>query len=313
MSPLSGTLSIRRDRLWAAIALSGLLVGCGGGGGAPDVPRFERITVSGNAAVRDNVTGIVWAGQLGACADPSLQPAAFELGQLADLGASTLRPYFAFVPDAPSPNAPLIKAKEAVVNGPTGTVWAVDFGRVELGGLSNQATGDTSAWCVLSRTSATPTITYPTTPATNGTVTAAGLTWKVCTEGSTWDWTGDISTSVCRHPGTPVPVTIDAVQALVDTANRDRFAGATGWRLPTKNELSALLQLENDLSTSTLLPAVFDNTDSLGTVPVYWSSSRSADSTKAWTVDYSDSTNPGGVVLAPLTDSAYVRLVRTAP
>lgn len=307
MSPLPGTLSTRCHRAWLAVALSGLLAACGGGGGSsPEVPRFERISVSGTDAVRDNVTGIVWAGRLGCTGLPSgaSEPAAFELAQLTDLGESVLRPYFGFVLNATSP---IIKAKEAVNGVSDGSVWAVDFGATALGGLSNEAPGDTSAWCVLSRTSATPTITYPATPASNGTVTAAGLTWKVCTEGSTWNSTAGNCT------GTPSTVAAAGAQALADAANTASYAGATGWRLPTKNELSALLQLENDLSTTTLLPAAFNNADSLGTIPVYWSSSRSADATRAWTVDYSDSTDPGGVVLAPLTDLAYVRLVRTTP
>lgn len=308
MSPFSGTLSTRPDRLLVAIALSGLLVGCGGGGGAADVPRFERITASGTAAVRDNVTGIVWKGQLGACTDPSLQPAVFELAQLADLGESVLRPYFGFVLDA----APLIKAKEAVNNGPSGVVWAVDFGNVELGGLSDQASGDTTAWCVLSRTSATPTITYPAQAATNGTVTAAGLTWKVCTEGSTWDST----TSACT--GSATAVALSSAQALADAANTANFAGSTAWRLPTKNELSALLQIENDLSTTTLLPAAFD-ADTLGSGDLlqYWSSSSSSNATRTWIVDFSDRVDPGGVeAIDPIVSpapAAYVRLVRTAP
>jgi Protein of unknown function (DUF1566) len=303
MSPLPGKFAIRCHRSWLALALSGLLAACGGGGGSADVPRFERTSVGGIDAVRDNVTGIVWAGRLGSTGLPggASEPAAVELAQLTELGASTLRPYFGFVLDAGSP---LIKAKEAV-NGVTGNrVWAVDFGVVELGGLSDEAAGDVSSLWVLSRKSATPSITYPSTPASNGTVTAAGLTWKVCTEGSAWNG------STCT--GTPTLVAASGTQALVNAANTANFGGATGWRLPTKNELSALLQLENDLSTRTLLPAAFDS-DNLGAVPVYWSSSRSSDATRAWTVDFSDNTDPGGVVLAPLTDLVHVRLVRTAP
>ena len=314
MSTLPGTFLVRRDRLWAAIALSGLLVGCGGGGSRPEVPRFERITMSSIAAVRDNVTGIVWARQLGACpvGSPSGagDPAALELTQLADLGESALRPFFAFVLDAESPQQ--IKARESVNSVSPARVWAVDFGVAALGGLSDQASGDTDVndWCVLSRSSAVPTISYPATPAINGTVTAGGLIWKVCTEGSTWNWTGDISTSTCT--GTPTKVKSSAAQVLADAANTARFGGATGWRLPTKNELSALLQLENDLSTQTLLPGAF-GVDSLGSVPVYWSSTRSAYNQQVWTVDFSGSVDPGGVVRAPETDDAYVRLVRTAP
>ena len=58
---------------------------------------------------------------------------------------------------------------------------------------------------------------------------------------------------------------------------------------------------------------VLDWVDNLGAVPQYWSSNFSSDNADAWQVDFSGSTDPGGIDLAPATDLAHVRLVRTAP
>lgn len=304
MSPIYATSSrwlVHRAGL--AIALSGLLAACGGGGGSVEVPRLESTTVNGVAAVRDNTTGIVWAARLGNTGLPgtAVEPAAAELLRLTDQGAAALAPYFSFVLDAASP---LIKARESV-NGVDGRVWAVDFGVASVGGLSDQATADTdvNSLYVLSRRSNPPALAY--FPASNGTVTAGGLIWKVCSEGSTWsgsDCTGSASTVAAAD-----------AQALADAANTARFAGATDWRVPTQQELRGLLQLETDLSGGgNLLPTAF-SVDSLGVLPLYWSSSVSSDPAFAWVVDFSGGIDPGGIDLAPVTDLAHVRLVRTAP
>lgn len=312
MSPISATSSrwlVHRAGL--AMALSGLLAACGGGGGTVEVPRFESTTVSGVAAVRDNTTGIVWAAQLDISKPSGADvPTAAELLQLTDLGGSVLDQHFSFV------QGKLIKAQPVV--GVDGRVWTVDFGYVAAGGLSDQAATDTdvNSLYVLSRRTTAPSVAY--FPASNGTVTAGGLIWKVCSEGSTW------SGSVCEVipdpdnpdaaiPDAAKPVTAAGAQALADAANTARFAGATGWRVPTRQELRALLQLQNDLSgDGNLLPTAF-SVDSLGVLPQYWSSTVSSVPTEAWVVDFSGRTDPGGIDLAPVTDLAHVRLVRTAP
>lgn len=313
MSPVS-TPSSRWPlrRLVLTLTLTGLLAACGGGGSS-DVPRFASITVNGVAAVRDNTTGIVWAAQLGSTGLPGTArlATAAELLQLNDQGASVLDQYFAFA------QGKLVQA-QAVVGKPD-VVWAVDFGFEVNGGLSDQAATDTdlSSLYVLSpQTSAAP-LTYPASPASNGTVTAGGLMWKVCTEGNDWNPPVSSTAGSCTQTmvlgGDPRLVAAADAQARATAANTARFAGFTGWRVPTKAELRALLQLQNDLSgDGNLLPAAF-SVDNLGAVPQYWSSNFSSDNADAWQVDFSGSTDPGGIDLAPATDLAHVRLVRTAP
>jgi hypothetical protein len=292
-----------RCRALLVPALTVLLAACGGGGSEPLLPRFESTSVGGTAAVRDNATGITWAASLSDTGPPSWQyePTAVELWQLADLGADTLRPYFGLVLDDA---IALIKTKEKV-EGESDRVWAVDFGQTNeaaLGSLGDEDSGDPfKSWYVLSRRSEISSATYPQQAAPNGTVTAAGLTWKVCSEGR------NLSDAGCTGPATLVAAS-DA-QALADTANEIKFAGLVGWRVPTKQELRSLLQLENDVSQGTLLPAVFD----APTVPQYWSSGRSSDSSSGWLVDFSGGQDPGGIELAPIGNFAHVRLVRNAP
>lgn len=308
MSPVS-TPSSRWPlrRLVLTLALTGLLAACGGGGSA-DVPHFEATTVNGVAAVRDNTTGIVWAAQLGSTGLPGTArlATAAELLQLNDQSASLLDQYFAFA------QGKLVQAQAVV--GKENAVWAVDFGFEVNGGLSDQAATDPdlSSLYVLSPQSSAAPLTYPAPPASNGTVTAGGLMWKVCSEGNVWNSTTRSCTQTPVLGGDPRLVAAANAQALATAANTARFAGFTGWRVPTKKELRALLQLQNDLSDGNLLPAAF-SADNIGAVPQYWSSNFSSDNADAWQVDFSGSDDPGGIDLAPATDLAHVRLVRTAP
>lgn len=305
--------SVRSSRSLLAIALGAMLAACGGGGGGggeDPPPRFESTTVGSAQAVRDNQTGIVWAAGLGAEGLPSSasEPTAAELWQLAEMGAAALRPSFAFVLDAPSP---LIKVAEQV-NATPGRVWAVDFGvGYEPGGLSDQATPladdaspDVSTWYVLSRTATTPpAVVYPL-PGTNGTVAAGGLMWKICTEGTIWN------RDKASCDGSPTVVRANGAQALANAVNAAGFAELKDWRVPSKEELRSLLQLESQAGNGTLLPSPFVG-DRLGVVPVYWSTGRSADGTRAWLVDFTGGEDPGGIELAPVDEFAHVRLVRT--
>jgi len=290
-----------RCRALLVPALTVLLAACGGSGSEPLLPRFELTSVGDTAAVRDNVTGITWAASLGNTGLPAgaTEPKAAELWRLTDLGADTLRPYFGLVLDDATA---LIKTAEQVV-GNSSVVWAVDFGQLnDLGSLGDVSSDDTDlkSWYVLSRRSATSSVTYPAA-SPNGTVTAAGLTWKVCSEGRS------LIGAECTGPATLVAA--NGAQALAGTANKNGFAGGAGWRVPTKQELRSLLQLENDVSQGTLLPAVFD----APTLPQYWSSGRSSDGNSGWLVDFSGQPDIGGIELAPIGNSAHVRLVRNAP
>lgn len=305
------TIPIRCGRSALAVALGALLVACGGGGGdglESPPPRFENTTVAGAAGLRDNQTGIVWAAKLGSQSPASgaTEPTVAELWQLADMGAAALRPLFAFVIDA---EPALIKASS--VNTSPSRVWAVDFGvGFEPGGLSDQATplpGDASpdvkTWQVLSRTRTPAAVVFPTTVG-NGTVSAGGLTWKVCSEGSRWNGSGCV--------GSASRVRAGGAQALADAVNATGFAELKDWRVPTKQELRSLLQLDNPLSDSNLLPSVFAM-DPLGVVASYWSSGLSVDGTRAWVVDFSGARDGdiGGLELVSVNEFAHVRLVRT--
>lgn len=296
------------------IALSALLAACGGGPAEPDpLPRFEPTTVGSTPAVRDNQTGIVWAAKLGSENLPagSAEPTVAELLQLTDAGEAALRPYFGFVLDdvaTPQLNeAKLIKAKEAVV-GVSGLSWTVDFGvRGEPGGLSDEATGatpDYENWYVLSRRSVPSAVVYPPVSG-SGTVSAGGLSWKFCSEGSTWNGTG------CS--GQPSRVAAGGAQALAHAANSAKFAGSTDWRVPTLQELRTLLQLEKDVNGSNLLPGSFaGDPGAADALPQYWTNGRASTGTQAWLVDFSGGVDPGGIELAPVGDQAFVRLVRAS-
>lgn len=310
MKKILGQTHTRARRTLLSIALSALLAACGGDSNLPNLPRFESTTVGSTAAVRDNQTGIVWAASLGINGLPSgyTEPTAAELLQLTDVGASALRPYFGFVLDAASP---LIKAKEAV-NGVVGRTWAVDFGArgSEPGGLSDEATAvapgvpDFENWYVLSRQSDASAVVYPSV-SVQGTVSAAGLSWKFCSEGSTWNGTG------CN--GQPTRVQASGAQALANATNAANFAGRVNWRLPTPQELRTLLQLEKDVNSGNLLPGSFaGDPGAADALPQYWSNGRASNGTLAWLVDFSGGMDPGGIELVPVGDQAYVRLVRTS-
>ena len=295
------------------IALSAFLAACGGDPEADPQPRFELTTVGSTSAVRDNQTGIVWAAKLGSenLSSDYAEPTAAELLQLTDAGEAALRPYFGFVLDnvaTPQLNeAKLIKAKEAVV-GVSGLSWAVDFGvRGEPGGMSDEATGaapDYENWYILSRRSVASAVVYPPVSA-SGTVSAGGLSWKFCSEGSTWNGTG------CN--GQPSRVAADGAEALADAANSAKFAGSTDWRVPTPQELRTLLQLEKGVNGGNLLPGSFaGDPGAADALPQYWTNGRASTGTRAWLVDFSGGMDPGGIELAPVGDQAFVRLVRAS-
>jgi hypothetical protein len=274
---------------------------CGGGGGAPEAPpRLQAVTHQGTSGIRDNETGIIWAAKLGAENLPQFGvdlPTAAELLQLSDSGDQILQTQFGFLLSNPYP---VVRASDRVIG--SGTVaWGVDFGaRGEPGGLSDENPNDTVSLYVLSRTSATKLVSY-TPNYQRGIVETDELMWKLCSEGSEWKG-GTCTRTATRMTGT----------AALETSNWGSFAGYnSGWRLPTKKELQGLLQLSNNLSPGgSLLPVQFDG-DAVGSRPEYWSSTRGSDPSLGWQVDFSVLPDPGGVERALLTDTAYIRLVRS--
>lgn len=301
MSTTDASLWNPKKNRFLILVLSVFLASCGGGGGGN--PRFESATVENTPAVRDNHTGIVWAASLGTDDLPSQSslPTAAELWQLTDLGVAALTPNFAFVLNAPNP---LIQVADKV-NTTDVRVWSVDFGLdLEIGGISDQATDDASTWHVLSRTRATVATAH--IDLSDGSVYAGNLIWKMCTEGSVWS----VDKSTCV--GTPPLLNAQAAQLVANQLNLTGFANSQEWQLPTQQQLRSLLQLENQLDVTGLLPSAFAK-DAPVAKPLYWSSSRTLDGEFAWQVDFSGGVDPGGISLAPLTDLAHVRLVRVLP
>jgi len=277
-----------------------LLVACGGSGGgfAEPVPRIETTTVGGVAGVRDNVSGHIWAAQPGVVPG-SIQPQAHELLGLIDLGADAISAYF---------GAALGQSLQAAESVPD-SLWVVDFGRDTAGRLSNEVTNPNPSepylqWHLLSRAAtSTPGLVL----VDNGTVIqGTSLVWSLCTQPTTYQDGSCV--------GTPLPYTLAQAQAL---AAQSKLGSSAGWRLPTKQELQALLRLESTGSAQqpSLLPEPFANRDVLtGAKPLqYWTSSshkRTAQLEEPWTVDFSAVEDPGGVEPINQEGFALVRLVR---
>jgi len=291
------------------LTLSALLTACGGGGGAGPSPvsteRFERLS---GGDVRDNTTGIVWAGQLGGdLTNGYTEPTAAELFQLTDLGENTLKPHFSFL----FPDAGLsIKAADPVT-GLDNHVWAVDFGDAALGGLmarSSVSTPDYFRWRIKRPAGPSPVdVTYARGSLLSSLITSNNLTWKVCAEGLTFNG------GLCE--GTPTRAT--HAQAL-QLAEASTFQNFTDWRLPTQKELRALLQLRsnvnNSLTNAPLLPSAFGTHTGR---PAYWTagivsySSGGQSYPGAWQVDFSGVPELGGLSVAPVEETAHIRLVRS--
>lgn len=271
-----------------------LLAACGGGGGAaPDEPRFQSVTVGGLAGIKDNGTGIVWAAELDINA--GVVPTVQELLALADLGAPTIASHFNVVRNR------LVQAVEPVANS-AGSAWTVDFGAQRLGGLSDEpvdAQAPFAQWRILVRP---PGGAGAFEDLADGTAYRNGLVWSICTVGAQYS----TLTGLCSEAATFVSLA-DAQAA----ARNSRLGGYSGWRLPTKAELQALLSLGN--TQRSLLPPPFAAKDSLDTsMPLqYWTSSSSTAPSGSWIVDFSVEQDWGGVELVPSSSRALVRLVRS--
>lgn len=126
----------------------------------------------------------------------------------------------------------------------------------------------------------------------DGTVTdtASGLLWKRCSEGQTWDGT------TCAEAATA-----HSWREAMDLADAATYAGKEDWRLPSLEELAALV--EKACSRPAIDPQVFPGT----AAAVYWSST--ADTTNvdyAWLVHFHDGHGAKGHKYR----AGHVRLVR---
>jgi len=285
-------------------AVLALLAACGGGGGGGEpasANRFESTTVGVAAGIRDNSTGIVWAAQLAADAtSPGLKPSANELLTLTDAGAAAISTSFGFLVGKEVPTNETLRNLGV-------EPWVVSFTNDMRGGLRNDVPlAGAAHWRVLDRTKYSPPAGF--VYAGNGTVTQGNaLMWKLCSEGTS------LVVGADRCENTPRSLSFAEAKALPSV-----FAGYTGWRLPTKQELQTLLSLSSP--TGSLLAALFKSAEeatlaNAGVLEYWTSTAATTDPTSAvWAVDFSLGIDPGGVALAPVTGvlppTALVRLVR---
>ena len=286
-----------------AMALAGVLglSACGGSPGAGPVERFESTQVFGVPGVWDHQTGIIWAAALAQEGGPQGElPYAAELLSIADGPADIWKVHFPWIE-----GRDLIAAETPTSTAPS--KWAVHVGDDENGTLL-AGSQDPSTWYVLSRT-VTPQSGPFSADLTKGLVSGAGLMWQLCTGLTTYVQAGEGEAS-CGGSATSQKA-YSSIQGHVDAVNLAAYGGYSDWRLPTKQELQTLLQLE---SQSNLLPLAFapDGVTSLENLP-YWTSSTGGG--LPWVVDFSPN-GAGGVSRDSEFEGvsvAYVRLVRNLP
>ena len=238
-----------RAAMGPLLAAAALVAACGGGGGGGGgTPTFQYVSVNGVDGVRDTRTGVVWARSLGV-PDPvkafsaRLPSVAEMLSLIEATDEADLRQYFGFAFNANTAN---FRAYDAYRVVPTGQ-WAVDVGGYAVrGAVSAEAAAEpTNLWYVLQPSS--PAVSVPSYSKffNRGLMTSSpnsqgvSLMWKLCAEGTVWN---DPSNTCTGTPGTYNATT---AQLAADAANAARFGDFDGWRLPTKQELQALLKLES--------------------------------------------------------------------
>ncbi|HUT77949.1 MAG TPA: DUF1566 domain-containing protein, partial [Polyangia bacterium] len=263
--------------------------------------RFARdLSVSGQPIVTDNVTGLIWQGcsygltgddctggsataagwsaQLVNCdgldwgghADWRL-PDRYELMSILDHGKASapLIDATAF-PNTPSSYSYFWSSSSRANN--TSYAWAASF---EYGGLLNsgKTVVDFYARCVRGGpTPRPPRFARDTSTADQPTVLDnwTGLEWQGCVFGQTGDdcGTGSATTSTW--------------QATLDYCEELDWGGDSDWRLPNMDELRGIV--DNHLENPSIDPTAYPATPSR----LLWSSSsRAANASDAWFVDFS--------------------------
>ncbi len=169
--------------------------------------------------------------------------------------------------------------------------WYVNFG----GGDVHGADKSSALPVRLVRGGATPGLFDAGRPASDfvdngdGTIShvSTGLVWKRCAEGQSWDGSTCVDTASM--------VKWDSAVLL----NNSTFAGNNTWRLPTAQEIEALVGY-----SAADFAAAFPNSP----LALYWSATPYAgDASSAWGLGFGD----GECYNVPKTDIYSVRLVRT--
>ncbi|MCX7144352.1 MAG: DUF1566 domain-containing protein, partial [Proteobacteria bacterium] len=177
-----------------------------------------------------------------------------------------------------------------VYPGVTTAAWYVNFG----GGDVHGADKSSALPVRLVRGGGSPGLLDAGRPATDfvdnrdGTIShvPTGLIWKRCAEGQTWDG------AACAD--TASSVKWDSAVLL----NNSTYAGNSTWRLPTAQEIEALVGY-----SAADLAAAFPNSP----LALFWSATPYAgDATSAWSLGFGD----GECYNTPKTDTYSVRLVR---
>ena len=294
-----------------SFALLALVSACGGGGASPPALRFEQISLGAVAAVRDNITGLVWAAQPAVNEQsPGFSPSLQELLTLTDAGK-----------DAITQNFPLFLNQEIQSSESRMTLpWLVSFSSSNLGEVRDGeplAGAPFSSLRVLDRDKYSPPPKFDRGEALLDVAWQGNLMWQLCTRGTTYD---HIS-GVCK--GVPEAFEFNQAKELASKLSNERYGGYSGWRLPTKEELQKMLSLSN--ANGSLLAAPFSvvervtlNDWSTKNNPLeYWTSTEAPvekpDPTDpvVWVVNFDLGLDPGGVNTTNVSNvKALVRLVR---
>jgi hypothetical protein len=299
------------------VLLSVGFVGCGGGGGGA-APHFA---LDANGVLTDSTTGIRWAQVAAGSAPTSAQrwPTVDELHYLIDKSSlADLPTQFS----ATLLNNDLVFAGD-VNNSRANALWGVSFASYNLGAVYNVDATDlptvatpqpkqlvvvtAGSPVAFNRSHANSNYTLSSTN-TQGVLATYdkenNLTWKTCSEGMTL---------------TPSKATCAGVPTMYSLADLASLTIPDGWRLPTRYELSGLLDRTKGPLTNPhtyMLNTEFFDTlaSSIGwwdatvlTFPprIYWSSTTDANA-KKFVISFDE-----GSIRPDTGGSYYIRLVRS--
>jgi len=286
---------------------AGVVIGCtvAGSSDAQDgsyTSSTHSYTSSGGGTVVDNVSGLMWEdtnegtsrNHGDAISHCSIQttgghsdwrlPTRGELAGLMDSEATTDRI------DLGHFNIPINNYwSSTLTSEPSNDFWPVNFSSGKI--LSKNSTDNYLARCVRGNPPPQPLFSDNL----DGTITdqLTGLTWQKCSDGQNYGVASDCSSgSSTLHPWA----------AALNHCETLNFAGQTDWRLPDRNELSSIVDV-NQHPNAAVDPTAFPNTSLLK----YWTSTTdSAAPVYAWEIlfDYGD------VADAPKGNSNSIRCVR---